>query len=336
MFMIPIDGYFTNVLNAIKQRLSSIETADAFRLFNGFYEGFPGLVIDRYGETLVIFNHDEPGIVRDFIPMIANWTEREFPEIQSILLKQRQSPNKDLVDGTLITGKVLTQSIKEFGVTYAVDLQINQDASFYIDTRYLRRWLIEHSEGLRVLNTFAYTGSLGVAAGMGGACKVIQTDLNPSFLEIARRSWLLNELDPGKCKIIPEDFFRVTGKMRNSNDLYGCVILDPPYFSTTGAGTVDLQGDITRLINKVRPLVAHEGWLVVINNALFVSGEAFMDELNTLCESPYLSFKEIIPVPQDVTGYPNTIVDAPPVDPAPFNHPTKIAILKVFRKDKRK
>ena len=336
MFMIPTDGHFTNILNTIKQRFSSIEDTVAFRLFNGFYEGLPGVVIDRYGETLVILNHGEPGIVSDIIPVIANWIESHYPEIQTILLKQRQSPNKELVDGTLISGKVLPKSIEEFGVNYAIDLQINQDASFYIDTRYLRRWLIEHSEGLRVLNTFAYTGSLGVAAGMGGASKVIQTDLNPSFLDIARRSWLLNELDPEKCEITPGDFFRITGKLRNSNDLFGCVILDPPYFSTTEAGRVDLQGDITRLINKVRPLVAHEGWLVVINNALFVSGKAFMDELKTLCESPYLSFDEIIPVPQDVTGYPDTIVDTPPEDPAPFNHPTKIAILKVFRKDKSK
>lgn len=335
MFMIPTDGSFTNILDAFRRRHSSIESA-AFRLFNGFYEGFPGLVIDRFGETLVIFNHGEPEDTSDIIPLIANWTESHFPEIQSILLKQRQSRNKNLVNGTLISGKVLPQSIEEYGATYAIDLQINQDASFYIDTRYLRRWLIEHSEGLRVLNTFAYTGSLGVAAGIGGASKVIQTDLNPSFLEIARRSWLLNELDPGKSEIIPGDFFRVTGKMRNSKDLFGCVILDPPYFSTTEAGRVDLQGDITRLINKVRPLVAHEGWLVIINNALFVSGKAFMDELNILCKSPYLSLNKIIPIPQDVTGYPDTIVDTPPADPAPFNHPTKIAILKVFRKDERK
>jgi 23S rRNA (cytosine1962-C5)-methyltransferase len=331
-----VDSNFSKIQSAMQLRGSSIKNTNAFRLFNGFYEGFPGLVIDRYGETLVIFNHGEPGNTSDVIPMIINWTERETPEIQSVLLKQRQSPNKDLVEGVLISGKTLTQSIEELGITYALDLQINQDASFYLDTRNLRRWLLEHSEGIRVLNTFAYTGSLGVAAGVGKASEVFQTDLNPAFLDIGDQSWLLNELDPGKCKIIPGDYFRVTGRMRNSNDLFGCVILDPPYFSTTGAGRVDLQGDISRLINKVRPLVAHEGWLVIINNALFVSGKSFMDELSSLCESPYLSFEEIIPVPQDVTGYPDTIVDTPPVDPAPFNHPTKIAILRVFRKDERK
>jgi len=56
--------------------------------------------------------------------------------------------------------------------------------------------------------------------------------------------------------------------------------------------------------------------------------------LNALCSSGYLQLEEIIPVPLDVTGYPETIHDPNyPVDPAPFNHPTKIAILRVQRKD---
>ena len=334
--MIPSNQPIPKILNAIKQRTLSLEKINAFRLFNGFYEGLPGLVIDRYMGTLVIFNHEKPGYVDETITTVIEWVINNLPGIDSVLIKQRQSSNKEMVNGVLVKGNTLAERIKEFGVTYAVNLQINQDASFYLDTRNLRQWLLDHSDGLRVLNTFAYTGSLGVAAGVGGASKVIQTDLNPGFLELARQSWLLNDLDPEKCEIIPCDFFRVSGKMRHSDRLFGCVILDPPYFSTTEAGKVDLQEDIIRLINKVRSLVAHEGWLVVINNALFVPGKEFINQLNTLCKSPYLSFEEIIPVPPDVTGYPNTIVDPPPVDPAPFNHPTKIALLKAFRKDKRK
>ena len=69
-------------------------------------------------------------------------------------------------------------SVVEGGVQYAIDLLMNQDASFYLDTRNLRQWLRENLEELRVLNTFAYTGSLGIAAGIGDAKEVIQTDLN--------------------------------------------------------------------------------------------------------------------------------------------------------------
>ncbi len=327
---------FQKILNAIEQREISIGDMNAYRLFNGFYEGIPGLVIDRYGDSLVIFDHREPGDEDELVQVISNWAISALPGIKSILVKQRQSANEEMINGILIAGNKLVDSIKEFGVNYALNLQINQDASFYLDTRNLRRWILGHSTGLRILNTFAYTGSLGVAAGVGGASEVIQTDINPGFLETAKQSWLQNKLDSKKCLIIPGDFFRVTGRLRHSKQLFGGVILDPPYFSATDAGRVNLQGETRRLINKVRPLVAHEGWLAVINNALFFSGKSFMDELNELCQSPYLTFEEIISVPPDITGFPKTISDTPPVNPAPFNHPTKIVILRVFRKDKRK
>ena len=334
--MVSDNELFQHIKHAIEQRKSFADKTNAFRLFNGFYEGCPGMVIDRYGETLVILEHGQPGEYREIIQRISQWAMETLENITSIFLKQRQSSDQKLVNGILIEGSDLRQSIVEFDVNYAVDLQINQDASFYLDTRNLRRWLLDHSDGLRVLNTFAYTGSLGAAAGMGNASMVVQTDLNKSFLEIAKKSWDMNNLDPGKSKIITGDFFRVTGKMRHETRLFDCVILDPPYFSTTESGRVDLQNNFLQLVNKVRPLVAHQGWLILINNALFLSGEAFMQEINTICSSPYLFFEKIIPVPQDVTGYPNTILDTPPVNPAPFNHPTKIAILQAFRKDKRK
>ena len=213
---------------------------------------------------------------------------------------------------------------------------MNQDAGFYLDTRDLRRWLTKKMAGKRILNTFAYTGSLGVAAGAGGAREVVQTDLNPDFLKIAEKSWTMNTLPIVQHQSLVGDYFRVMGRLRHADQLFDCAILDPPYFSTTEAGRVDLQEGTTRLINKIRPLVGHQGWLVVINNALFHSGEDFMAEINALCMSEYLQLALRISIPPDITGYPTTLVDTPPVDPAPFNHPTKIVILKVFRKDQRR
>jgi 23S rRNA (cytosine1962-C5)-methyltransferase len=123
--------------------------------------------------------------------------------------------------------------------------------------------------------------------------------------------------------------------LRADQRLFDCVILDPPFFSSTEAGTVDLLGGATRLVNKVRPLIAHQGWLVVINNALFLSGKDFIAELEALCQNPYITIEQTIPIPPDITGFPDTIVTHPPTDPAPFNHPTKIAILRFTRKDGR-
>ena len=297
-----LDPKTTMIIRAIQRRQQCDQITDAYRLFNGFYEGYPGLVLDRYGSTLVIFNHGEPGEAHEIVQEITHWATNQVEWVESVLLKERQHPSQEAKNGLLIAGSRLPERISEFGVRYALDLQMNQDAGFYLDTRNLRQWLIDNVRGLRVLNTFAYTGSLGVAAGAGGAAQVVQTDLNEQFLQVARRSWVLNDLPETRCRLLPGDYFRVAGRMRNEARLFDCVILDPPFFSTTEAGTVDLQNETTRLLNKIRPLVAHEGWLVLINNALFLPGSTFMEEIDKLCQSDYLSLAEIIPVPPDVTG----------------------------------
>jgi 23S rRNA (cytosine1962-C5)-methyltransferase len=330
------DPSSTLIHSAVEKRVTLWGSLEAFRLFNGFYEGVPGLVIDRYGETLLISDHSQNNQHQALIQQTLDWALEHFDGLKSVLLKQRTASDERLRKGILIHQGNLVDSINEFDVTYALNLQMNQDASFYLDTRNLRRWLLDHLSGLRVLNTFAYTGSLGVAAGAGGALHVTQTDINTRFLNIAQSSWGLNSLPPDHHTLITGDFFKVSGKMRHSKQLFDCVIIDPPFFSTTDGGRVDLQQKTIPLVNKIRPLVAHEGYLVLINNALFLSGSDFMAELQALCSSDYLEFEEIIPVPMDITGYPDTIVDAPPVSPAPFNHPTKIAILRVYRKDQRK
>lgn len=333
--MNPTHATLEMIQRAAQRRASGPTATNAYRLFNGFYEGAPGFVLDCYGAALVILDHTPEADYGELAKNVAAWAMENLEGLEAVLLKQRGGSNEAQKNGQLLAGDRLPDHITEFGVRYALDLQMNQDAGFYLDTRPLRRWLLDNSVGKRVLNTFAYTGSLGIAAGAGGAAEVIQTDISRKFLQFARKSWELNELSPKSQQILPDDFFRVAGRLRNQDRLFDIVILDPPFFSTTEAGKVDLQHESTRLINKIRPLVAHEGRMVIINNALFLSGADFMAELDQLCRSEYLSFESVIPIPEDITGYPDTITSPPPVDPAPFNHPTKIAILKATRKDKR-
>ncbi len=80
----------------------------------------------------------------------------------------------------------------------------------------------------------------------------------------------------------------------------------------------------------MRPLINNGGYLIAINNALYVSGNEYMQTLEELCKDGYLKIRELISVPEDFTGY--NPVGSPITDPSPFNHSTKIAILDVKRK----
>ncbi len=322
--------------NSLQKRLPLLadQSTQVLRLFNGFLEGFPFLSVDLYHQTIVLFINKVLGEESDLLVQSArDFYLIKLPTVKCVVAKHRSSDNPRLKQGEIVFGSMTDTQISENGITYALDLLMNQDASFYPDTRSLRQWLTSHSNGKTVLNTFAYTGSLGIAALAGGARRVMQVDRNSRYLELARKSLELNHLDVAKMKLVGADFFVVIGQMKRRSELFDLVILDPPYFSSTDRGQVNQAGESTRLINKVRPLVRDCGHLVVVNNALFYSGLAFMSELEALCASGYLSIEEIIPVPPDITGFmPSPPVNLP-ADPAPFNHSTKIAILKVKRKD---
>jgi len=120
--------------------------------------------------------------------------------------------------------------------------------------------------------------------------------------------------------------------LKAADELFDCVFLDPPIYSATSKGVVDLAQSYTRLINKVRPLINHEGYLVAINNALFFSGAAYLKEIESLCADGYLTIEDLIPVPADSIGDSRIQPTGSIADPAPFNHSTKIVVLKVRRK----
>lgn len=318
-----------------RQGLIDARHSAALRLFNGYTEGCPGLVIDLYAHTLVIFNlANQPAEFDALILLLQHWLLEYLPWLQAVIVKTRNAEDADSRRGILTYGQQADGEISEHGVRYAINLTLNQDASLYLDTRNLREWLRQRLKGKQVLNTFAYTGSLGVAALAGGAARVVQLDLSANFLALARQSYALNAFSVRSQDFLAGDYFRQVARLKDSGALFDCVILDPPFFSVTPAGRVDLAAENARLINKVRPLVSHNGILVAVNNALFVSGSDYLDALRGLSSGGYLQLEEIISVPLDVTGYPETIREPHyPTDPAPFNHPTKIAVLRVQRKD---
>ena len=320
---------------ALSKRASLLDSAHdtAVRLLNGYQEGVPDLVVDLFGTTLVLFSHrtDVTDALIALREVRAFYLER-LPWLTCVVEKHRGAqPDRD-PKGIITHGDRPASQVAENGILYALDLQLNKDAGFYLDTRSLRQWITAHARGKSILNTFAYTGSLGIAALGGGAARVVQVDLNRNYLGLAHKSRALNEFEAARMKLMPVDFFMAMGSLKRQGDLFDMVILDPPFFSITERGRVNQAGESTRLINKARPLVADGGYLIVINNALFYSGHEFQAELETLCASGYLAIEEFIPVPEDVAGYASSPAVAFPADPAPFNHPTKIVVLKVKRK----
>jgi 23S rRNA (cytosine1962-C5)-methyltransferase len=303
-----------------------------WRLFNGFTEGWPELTVEVYARTLVLHNHARPAEIGQPAAALAQALCLErLPWLGGVISKARHGASADERRGRRLWGVADTR-LREAGVRYALDLGLNQDTSFYLDTRGLRDWARQTLAGQTVLNAFAYTGSLGVAALAGGAARVVQLDRSRAFLNLAKASYALNGYPIRRGDFVAADFFGAAARLRRAGARFDCVFLDPPFFSATAGGRVDLLAESGRLINKARPLVADGGRLVAVNNALFLSGAEYLRVLQALCADGYLELEGLIPVPADCTGFPGTVVRALPADPAPFNHATKIAVLRVRRK----
>ena len=318
---------------AARAELFDARHESAVRLFNGFYEGDAGIAVDLYAKTAVIHDYAAlPEQSENTTAEITHALQAALPWLKTIILKTRNSSSPEKRNGEIIFGTDPDLRVKENGVWYAVDLCMNRDASLYLDTRNLREWTMRHSSGKTVLNTFAYTGSLGVAALAGGAARVVQLDRNRLFFEIAKRSYSLNRFKVNKKDFMVGDFWTLISRLKYEEARFDCIFVDPPFFAVTPNGVVDMENNSSRLINKVRPLINDGGRLVSINNAVYVSGKEYLESLEKLCDGGYLKIAELIDVPSDFTGCAETRTGIPITDPAPFNHSTKIAILEVRRK----
>lgn len=323
----------------LREPLLDARHAGAVRLFNGFTEGLPVLVVDLYARTLVVHDHAGAPDGDEALARAAAGALRErFPFVRAALWKARKAASVEARHGRLLFGGEadLDRRVEEDGVRYALALAAGRDASFYLDTRGLRAWARRELAGRKVLNTFAHTGSLGVAARAAPAAAVVHTDLARPALDVAKESYALNGFPVRRADFVTGDFFEVTSRLRRANRLFDCVFLDPPFFSATEQGRVDLLAEGRRLLDKCRPLVAHEGRLAVVNNALYLPGAEWLRTLEEAGAGGYAEVERLVPVPDDVTGLAREGAPAWPADPAPFNHPTKIAILRLRRKDGRR
>lgn len=318
---------------AAREPLFDAQHKTAFRIFNGFTEGCPDLAVDLYAATLVLHNYaDPPDRGAALAHAAQEFLQARLPWLCAGIIKTRHSSSDGEKQGKVLFGATMDRRVQEHGIWYAIDLCMNRDASLYLDTRNLRQWALQQLQGKTVLNAFAYTGSLGVAAQAGRAANVVHLDRNRVFLNLAKTSYTLNGFPIRKQDFVVGDFWAQVSRFKRAGTRFDCVFLDPPFFAVTAKGTIDLVNNSARLINKVRPLINDGGYLVAINNALYVSGQEYVKTLETLCADGYLEVAELIPVPADFTGYPQTRVGEAMTDPTPFNHATKIAVLKVRRK----
>ncbi|MFN7683962.1 MAG: class I SAM-dependent methyltransferase, partial [Oligoflexia bacterium] len=129
-----------------------------------------------------------------------------------------------------------------------IQLLGSRHPGLFLDHEPLRQWLVSGGEcrGKKVLNTFAYTGSLSVAAWVGGAAHVDTLDLSKATLAWARQNIELNG-GGSNAEFYAGDFFELLPQFIRQGRKYGVVISDPPSFSRSKRGNFSTQKDLVKL-----------------------------------------------------------------------------------------
>jgi len=263
------------VRSALALRTNPPIPATMYRLINGESDGLPGLVMDRYGAYLVgqLYTPAAALLCEVAVAVLMATGQFRGVYIKDIPRDRRRFSGRQ---GRWLEGEPCTSALEEEenGVRLKVEPFDGLATGLFLDQRDNRKLIGELSEGMRVLNAFAYTGAFSVFCALQGA-RVDTLDLSSRYLNWARDNFELNGLEPSNHRFLEADAFVHLARSRASYDL---VILDPPTFSTSRT-KVWSPNRLTELYSLGISAVRPGGMLAVFSNYAGMEERAFMDAL---------------------------------------------------------
>lgn len=237
---VPVDISFWvhRIRSAVDRRRQIVPPGtDAYRLINAEGDGMPGLVVDRYGDDLVI-SIATAGIERhrlDIIDQLQRVCDAKRIYERSEGHARQREGLEDRV-GPVIGGlPVSPLLITENHLRFEVDIIAGQKTGFFLDQRDNRKRMGNLSQGAVVLNCFSYTGGFSVYCAQGGAGRVVSVETSAPANDMARRNLEVNGFSSGTHPIIQTDVFQY---LRKSDEFFDLIILDPPSFAKTGKDVI--------------------------------------------------------------------------------------------------
>lgn len=213
--------------------------SDGLRLVHGEADGLPGLIVDRYGDTLVA-------------QFLSAGAERWKSQLADALLAEtglsrlyeRSDASARGLEGLpeatgWLRGEGPTiRVLQEHDWRLGLDIAQGHKTGFYLDQRDSRKRFADYAARLqfqRVLNCYCYTGGFTVAALAGGAAHVTSIDSSGPALEQARANVTLNGFDLARTEFLDADVNASLRRFGQEGRTFDAIVLDPPKFAPTVA-----------------------------------------------------------------------------------------------------
>ena len=283
------------------------------RWINGESDGWPGLVLDRYGDVLALKLYtaawlprlgEVSSLLRKMLSpgRLVLRLSRNLQETAARMaglqdghsLAAEDSPSPALLDAAPVT-------FLETGIRFEADVVRGQKTGFFLDQRENRRRVEALAAGGDVLNAFSFSGGFSLYAARGGAKSVTDLDLSSHALAAGQRNFALNQAAPAvaRCprEAIQADAF--AWLEQNTTRRFDLVILDPPSLAkreAERAGAIQAYGRLAA--NGLRAL-RPGGVLVAASCSAHVSAAEFFDTVRTAARQTGRTFAELA-----TTGHP--------------------------------
>lgn len=211
--------------------------SDAMRLVHAEADGLPGLVVDRYGDTLCA-QFGAAGVERWKAPLADALLRLTG---LSRLFERSDASARELEGLPSVTGWLRGEGpteimLNEQGWRLQADVAQGHKTGYYLDQRDSRRLFadcVRQWGCQRVLNCFSYTGGFSVAALAGGATEVISVDSSAPALALATRHVALNGFEAAHHTTLDADVNQTLRQLRAAGRQFDAIVLDPPKFAPT-------------------------------------------------------------------------------------------------------
>lgn len=268
---------------------SPAELTNAFRLIHGAADGWPGWQVERLGDFLL--SQSEAALTAAQSDQLATWLKQlalRGAYHKRLDRRVRQSKTEQ-ASPQLVLGEAAPErfTVRENGLAFELSFNEGYSYGLFLDQRDNRRRLLTghiaagfplgiSPSGFHVLNTFAYTCGLSVAAARAGA-HTTSLDLSKKYLEWGRRNFALNGLDPAAHDFIYGDVFDWLRRLAKKGRQFDAVLLDPPTFSQSKeSGVFRAEKDYGRLVALALPLLKPGGVLFASTNCATLDPEEFL------------------------------------------------------------
>lgn len=283
---------------ALREGIADART-NGLRLLNGESDGWPGLVLDRYDDTLVVKLYSPAWLER--LEMVTDLFRERLGPARIVLRLSRNlegsAGEAGREDGAILFGPPLEGPVVflEGGLRFEADVVKGQKTGFFLDQRENRKRIGQLAKGRDVLNAFSFSGGFSLHAARGGAASVTDLDLSSHALEAARRNFALNQEDAGVAACdhlqVQDDAFAWIDHKRDVS--YDLIITDPPSLAKREIERSRAIQAYGRLNANAIRLLRHGGILLAASCSAHVSADEFFGAVRQAARQSGRRFEEI-------------------------------------------